>query len=334
MDNNISGFFNPVEGYGSPDLASFTQIPTSEEGMCDLYRGERAGRFRVYKCLKPQYRGSMIHEGILKKEFEQGYSLRHANICETYSFMEIDGLGSCIEMEWVDGVTLDEYLKRGVPDEGTFCKIACQICDALDYIHSRGMIHRDLKPSNIMVSHDGGIVKLIDFGLADDASSAVFKAPAGSRRWVAPEVLAGRGADVRSDIWSLGAVLQLITGGHRRCLEKCMAEDPAKRYHSAGQVKEALCRRSPFLPIVLTAAAVALIVAAALLFKKKPSPEVEPQPSAAKADTIYVLPAGPEQPTLPQPAQTPAKVQPAEREPQDNIDEIFEQASDLFEENL
>jgi serine/threonine protein kinase len=249
--------------------------------------------------------------------------------------MEVDGLGNCIEMEWIDGVSLDEYLKRGEPGESVFRKIAGQICDALDYIHSRGMIHRDLKPSNIMVSHDGGIVKLIDFGLADDSSSAVLKAPAGSRSWVAPEVLAGRPADVRSDIWSLGAVLKLLTDGHRRCLEKCMSEDPARRYASAGQVKEALCRRVSFVPIVITAVmAAVLIVITAFLFKKKPSPEVAPPPRVSKADTIYVLPADSQKPAVMQPATVPAKEKPAEPETKDNIDDIFEQASDLFEENL
>ena len=53
MDSNSSGFFGPVEGYGAPDLATFSSIPTSQDAFCELYRGERAGRFRVYKCLKP-----------------------------------------------------------------------------------------------------------------------------------------------------------------------------------------------------------------------------------------------------------------------------------------
>ena len=335
MDDNISGFFNPVDGFGNPDLSTFTQIPTSEDGMCDLYRGERAGRFRVYKCLKPRYRGSLLHEGILRKEFEQGYSLKHMNICEIYSYMEVDGLGNCIEMEWIDGVTLDEYLRREHPSERIFQKIASQLCDALSYIHSRGLIHRDIKLSNIMVSHDGGTVKLIDFGFADDASSSVFKAPAGSLNWVAPEVLAGSKADARSDIYSLGVVLREMTCRHRACLARCTAADPARRYASAGQVKEALCRRVSFVPIVITAVmAAVLIVITAFLFKKKPSPEVAPPPQVSKADTIYVLPADSQKPAVMQPATVPAKEKPAEPETKDNIDDIFEQASDLFEENL
>ena len=331
MEDNISGFFGTVDGYGQPDLSSFTPIPTSDGSTCELYRGERAGRFRVYKCLKPQYRGNLLHEGLLKKEFEQGYSLRHVNICEIYSYMEIEGLGNCIEMEWVDGVTLVEYLKRGKPDERSFRKIADQICDALGYIHSRGIIHRDLKPSNIMVSHSGDTVKLIDFGLADDSTSTVLKAPAGSRRWMAPEVLEGATADVRSDIFSIGAVLKEMTPGHRRCLEKCTSKSPADRYGSAEEVKEALNRRPAVWPFVIIAA-LALIIIAALLFKKPVSEEASQAPApASKADTIYVLPAKPEKPA----AQKPTAAPKAAQEPkQEDIDEIFEQASDLFEENL
>lgn len=340
MDNNISGFFNPVEGYGSPDLASFVKIPTSEGGLCDLYRGERAGRFRVYKCLKPQYRGCLLHEGILKKEFEQGYSLRHVNICEIYSYMEVEGLGNCIEMEWVDGVSLDEYLKRGLPSERTFQKIAAQLCDALGYIHSRGLIHRDIKLSNIMVSHEGGTVKLIDFGLADDPSSTVLKTPAGSLKWVAPEVIGAGKADVRSDIYSLGAVLREMTSRHRRCLTRCTAADPAKRFASAEEVKQALGSGETVWSVILTAAlALALVVITALAVGNRRDRTEKPA-APAVADTVYILPAEPsaaEQPAVPEVRQTPAapkkKLQPKPRQ-DDSIDEIFEQASDLFEENL
>ena len=331
MNNDTSGFFGPVKGYGSPDLASFAPIPTSEGAYCELYRGERAGRFRVYKCLKPQYRGSLLHEGMLKKEFEMGYSLRHANICEIYSFMEIEGLGNCIEMEWLDGITMDEYLGRAPMPESTFRHLAAQLCDALGYIHSRAMLHRDLKPSNIMISHDGGTVKLIDFGLADDAASTVLKSAAGTRWWVAPEVLDGGKADVRSDIYSLGAVLRMMTNGHRRCINRCTAQDPSRRYDSVMQVKEALLRhKSPWPAIIITIIALAAAAIAAIMFAMRPADEplTEPLPAATKLvpDTIYVMPAQTEAPV---PA---AKPQPGNTET--DIDDIFEKASELFEENL
>ena len=333
MDSTSSAFFGPVGAYGAPDLATFTSIHTSEEAFCELYRGERAGRFRVYKCLKPQYRGSLLHEAILKKEFEQGYSLRHANICEIYSFMEIEGLGNCIEMEWIDGVTLDEYLKRGPVPENTFRQIAVQLCDALSYIHSRAMVHRDLKPSNIMIGHDGSVVKLIDFGLADDAASTVLKSPAGTRRWVAPEVLEGKAADSRSDIYSLGAVLRVMTDGHRRCIDRCTSEDPARRYESAEKVKEALAVRRVPWPAIIIAALVLAAVLFALLYPERPATEPLPQEPKPAPDTIYVMPLPAEEPAVKQrqPQQKPS--QPGKTE-SESIDDIFEKASGLFEENL
>ena len=112
MDDDISGFVGPVTDYGTPDSSSWTLIHSSEDGFYELYRGERAGWFRTYKCLKPEWRGQPLQEAMLKKEFELGYPLKHPNIRETYQYTYIEGLGNCIEMEWVDGCTLEELYTR------------------------------------------------------------------------------------------------------------------------------------------------------------------------------------------------------------------------------
>lgn len=338
MDDSASGFFSQIDGYGQPDLSTFTPIPNSEGAFCSLFRGERAGKFRVYKCLKPQYRGDILYEGLLKKEFESGYSLRHENICEFYSYLEIEGLGNCIEMEWVDGITLDGWLKANRCSEATFRNLAAQLCDALGYIHSRQMLHRDLKPSNIMISHQGQIVKLIDFGLADDVRSSVYKAAAGSRWWVAPEVLGGEKATVRSDIYSLGAVLRIMTSRHRACIDRCTSEDPARRYSSAGEVAKALLKGKPWLPLLAASAAIAVLAGAFLYLKKAETPPQGGVSEPAVKDTIYVMPKAPEgKPAVQQPA-GPGKPEPQQQKRQtdseETLDEIFEQASDLFEEKL
>lgn len=341
MEDNISGFFSQNEGYGKPELDTFIQIPTPDASVCDLYRGERAGKFRVYKCLKPQYRGSLLHEGLLKKEFESGYSLKHNNLCEIYSFMEIEGLGNCIEMEWIDGVTLDEYLKHNKLSEASFRRLASQLCDALICLHSHQIIHRDLKPSNIMICQGGEIVKLIDFGLADSNAYTVFKSPAGTRRWAAPEVLNGQMADVRSDIFSLGAVLRQMTSSHCRCIAKCMRENPELRYSSVSEVKNALIKKRNVWPVVATAVIALLMVAATIIVALTRAINRESDVKSV-VDTIYVKPPIEESQSVnPQPeaARSAAKQdRPAsETQPQttkDDIDEMFEQASDLFEENL
>ena len=70
-----------------------------------------------------------------------------------YALIAYPGLGNCIEMEWMDGVSLSELLKAGRPDRKLFRKLASELCDALIYMHNRQTLHRDIKPSNIMVTH-------------------------------------------------------------------------------------------------------------------------------------------------------------------------------------
>lgn len=327
MDDEISGFVGTVTPYGGADLSSFTLLHSSEEGFFALYRGERAGQFRVYKCLKPRWRGSPLQETMLKKEFELGYPLRHPNIRETYQYTEIEGLGNCIEMEWVDGVPMNEYLQRGLPDEQMFRKLAAELCDAITYLHNRQTVHRDLKPSNIMVTHDGGSIKLIDFGLADSSRSALLKAPAGSRRYMSPEVAAGGEADARSDIWSLGMILGEMSFGHKSAIRRCTQTEPAKRFQTAVQVKEALLAKPRWPWLVLAAAVIA--AACMLLMLKPEAPPSEP-PNNPVVDTVRVLI------TVPQEQANPTRIKQGSKkaEKDDELEMIFRQASDLFEDKL
>ena len=112
-----------------------------------------------------------------------------------------------------------------------------------------------------MITRIGENVKLIDFGLSDNSSSAILKTPAGTRKYMAPEVAAGSAADVRSDIWSLGAVLGEMTCRHKSVIRKCMRVQANQRFRSAAEVKEALLAR-PLWPRLAIAAAVVAAIAA------------------------------------------------------------------------
>ncbi|MBR5043600.1 MAG: serine/threonine protein kinase [Bacteroidales bacterium] len=246
-------------------------IHCSVSGWSVLYRVNRDGRFRVLKALKQEYRGRVLYESLLKKEYEIGYSLSHPGVCEVYGFVDDPSLGHAIEMEWIDGCPLDELLSRGSLKPGAALRLADQLCDAVSYLHSRQIVHRDIKPSNILVTHNGVNVKLIDFGLSDSDSWASLKGAAGTRPFFAPEVVISGVADVRSDIWSIGKVLSMLMPGKTRAVRKCMAADPDRRYQSAEDLKKALHRRA--WPVLLVAGlAVALTVAAVLLMPRKAAP--------------------------------------------------------------
>lgn len=151
-----------------------------------LYSGIRYGRKFLIKAIRPEY-GSLYDDKLgqidklsdrvstqskilQEKEFRQGILLNHPNIMSTYSLEEVEDLGSCIVSEWIEGVTLSEWLKnkRNTSERR---RVFMQILDALEYIHSLQLVHNDIKLDNIMITTNGINVKLIDFGLSntDDA---------------------------------------------------------------------------------------------------------------------------------------------------------------------
>ena len=277
MDES-SGFFETPARARSLSDGSFELISSNSESYCDIWRADKDGRFRVYKSLKAKYVGDPVYERLLRKEFEIGYSLKHQNICEYYSFVSIPPLGNCIEMEWVDGETLDSLLAREKMNKTLTLRVLSEICDALEYMHSKQVVHRDLKPSNIMLTHNGGYVKLIDFGLSDSDSHSVLKGSAGTQLYASPEQLSGGEVDLRSDIYSLGCVIDRLcptssgvlpsrASSLRRIARKCTRRDPSRRFQTASEVRRALLNKSSF---VLVSAAAMLIVCVTALLALRP----------------------------------------------------------------
>ena len=130
-------------------------------------------------------------------------------------------------MELVAGRPLDRLIADGGLPSDRLVAYGRQITAALMHAHGRGVVHRDLKSANILVSDDGG-VKILDFGLARrfaapdtatvTASGMSFEAPgtiAGTLAYMAPEVLRGEPAGVRTDLWSLGVILYEMAAGRR-----------------------------------------------------------------------------------------------------------------------
>ena len=205
----------PASGFVRPDdilkTDRFTDFSTvSNRGYSQLTRAKRHGRWWMLKGLKEQYRQDAVYRALLQKEYEITCQLQHPMVVSAFSLEEVDGLGPCIVMEWVDGVTLKEWLAQGKHTKKQRHHVADMLLDALAYVHSRQTQHRDLKPSNIMLTNDGQHLKLIDFGLSDTESHAILKAPAGTEGYMAP--------DGPSDIYSLGCILRELHLGRLSCL--------------------------------------------------------------------------------------------------------------------
>lgn len=210
------------------------------EGYNRLFKAVRYGKYFVLKGLKEKYRDNNLYRGLIIKEFDILVSLNHPNIVRCYGIEEVEDLGLCIIMEYVDGVTLGEFLETK-PSSAQRRKVVKQMLNAMDYYHELQLVHRDLKPSNILITNNAHNVRIIDFGLADTDYYAVFKEPAFTRQYASPEQLNGEKLDCRSDIYSFGKVLaKIFPKSYKRIAKKCSKEKRKERYPNADYVYQAM----------------------------------------------------------------------------------------------
>ena len=238
--NDSSFIISPVNADFS-DVWSEPEL-LSAEGHNALYVATRFGRKYVLKALAEPYRESTPHIELLRKEFTIGVGVDHPNIVRLLDFGHMDSIGWYIQMEYIDGITLDQFLETN-PPAVIRRRIMEQLLDALSFLHERQIIHRDIKPSNILITRNGSTVKLIDFGVSDTDDYVTFKQPAGSMAYIAPEQLAGKTIDNRADIYSVGKIIALLFPHHYRCIaRRCTRTNSADRYSSCAQVLRAIRR--------------------------------------------------------------------------------------------
>jgi serine/threonine-protein kinase len=264
--------------------------------MGEVYRADdlKLGQPVALKFLPPKLSDDPVRRERFFAEVRITRQLSHPNICRVYDIGEVDDK-HFLSMEYIDGEDLASLMKRiGSLTNEKALDIARQLVAGLTVAHERGMLHRDLKPANIML--DGhGRVRITDFGLAiaaEDESQA--EEIAGTPAYMAPEQLAGKGATVRSDIYSLGLILYEIYTGKKaftaktlaelreqketqtprapseirggidpvveRVIQRCMEKDPNARPASVAQLAQALPGGDP--------------LAAAIAAGETPSPEM------------------------------------------------------------
>ena len=248
-------------------------------GMANVYRGKdmKTGEAIAVKVLKEEFLDNEELVRRFKNESKAISILNHPNIVKVSDVSVTDKL-QYIVMEYVDGITLKEYLKQrgGALTWKETVHFATQILSALQHAHSKGIIHRDVKPQNIMLLADGSI-KMMDFGIARFSraqSQTVSDKAIGSVHYISPEQAKGDKTDARTDIYSVGVMLyEMLSGrlpfdgdgavsiaimqiadkakpldqvapgvpmGLCQITEKAMEKEPTKRYQSAQEMLMAI----------------------------------------------------------------------------------------------
>lgn len=188
-------------------------------GMARVYRAwdTKVRRYVAIKVIDKSFRGEADYIERFKREAQAIGQLQHPNIVTLYRYGEAEGV-LYMAMQYIEGADLATLLEQFhhkdefIPPEDAN-HIIHEICAALDYAHSRGVIHRDVKPNNILISKEGRAF-LTDFGLALLTEVGTQGEIFGSPHYISPEqAISSSGAIPQSDFYSLGVVLyEMFTG--------------------------------------------------------------------------------------------------------------------------
>jgi serine/threonine protein kinase len=191
-------------------------------GVVYRARDEQLGRLVAIKVISDTLLTDAAAIDRFRREARAASALNHPNICTIYEIGEFEGQ-PFIAMEYIEGESLAERLRRGRLPTNILLDFSMQLSDALAAAHAAGIVHRDLKPANLFVTTRGQI-KILDFGLAKIISAA---ADATQRRdtsagsvvgtvaYMSPEQARGQAIDHRSDLFSLGTVMYEMATGHQ-----------------------------------------------------------------------------------------------------------------------
>ncbi len=262
-----------------------------EGGMGVVYRAydENLQREVALKVLRTDPREDGTGRARMRREALALAQLNHPNIAIVYDF-ETEGDSDFVVLEYVSGESLAHLIRQKPLPLARLLALGAEISDAVEKAHSNGIIHCDLKPSNIVLTEDFH-AKVLDFGLArlfrgmGDSSTAVTAtgSSGGTLPYMAPEQLSGT-ADVRSDVYAIGAVIYEMATGVRAfqqehfadlveailhdrpplpstlnqeippevdaIIAKALAKSPVDRYQSAAELRDDLLRVSAGIPIV------------------------------------------------------------------------------------
>ena len=261
----------------SETIKDFTNIKpfyASVHGNSRLFTANYNGRKVILKALKAEVADDPECKENLKKEYELTSELEYKFIRKAIGFENIVGIGDCIVLEYIDGKSLAEHVRVGTLNEKQIKSVLIDLCDGLNYMHQRCIIHCDLKPENIIVTAADNRAKIIDIGLPETEYKTDRELLIKENEFIAPELIKGEEADPRSDVYSLGKIIEFI--GERNMLSQfssvathCTQFSREQRFDSISDVKSVITKGYSVFKIILLLIILAALGIAAYLYVPK-----------------------------------------------------------------
>ena len=264
----------------SKDYTDLRLIHTSRYGNSRVYTANYNGKKVIVKALKEDRINDANCKASLRQEYETTSMLDNKYIRKALDFVQIEGLGDCIIFEYIDGKSLAEHVRVGTLSEKQVKNILTEVCDALTYLHRNGVVHCNLNPENIMVTANDCRVKLIDIGVPETEQDADRELLIKEMEFVAPEIIKGEDIDSRSDIYSLGKIMEFI--GERNISKQfgaaathCTQFSREQRFDSISDVRSAITKGHSIVRIIILALLAAVLAGLAFIYVPKIKANVE-----------------------------------------------------------
>lgn len=247
---------------------------SSTHGPSRILTATSNGKKVIIKTLKPEFAQDDQCRDNLKREYEITSQLDHKAIRKAIGFESIEGLGESIIFEFIEGKPLAEHIRVGTLDEKQVKTVLLDLCDGLNYMHQRGIVHCDLKPENVIITANDLRAKIIDIGLPERDYKTDHELLIKENEFIAPELFKGEEADPRSDVYSLGKIIEFIIernmiSQYRSIATHCTQFSREQRFDSINEVKSLLTKGFSVMKCILIILILAALGTAAYIYVPK-----------------------------------------------------------------
>ena len=272
--------------------AEFTEIKpfyASQHGCSRLFTARYNGKKVILKTLKESYADDKDCQNALQNEYDITSVLDNKYIRKAVDFVNVEGLGKCLVLEFVEGKSLLEHVRVGTLSTKQVKNVIIEVCDALYYMHRNRIVHCNLKPENIIVTANDCRAKIIDIGVPKTEPKADRELLIKEMEYVAPEIIKGEEFDARADIFSVGKIMEFINERNistqfNTIATHCTQFSREQRFDSISDVKSAITKGHSIVTLIIIAAVIALALILSLVFL----PKIKENMQKEKAERIAV----------------------------------------------